>query len=126
MSIEHMAMYVQDLEMARDFFEKYFHAVAGTKYRNPEKEFSSYFLTFEGGSRLEIMNKTNLAPGLPGIRPGFAHIAFSVGSKENVDQLTKRFQEDGYEVSSGPRVTGDGYYESTIVGLEGNLIEIVE
>ena len=57
-------------------------------------------------------------------RTGYIHIAFSVGSKERVDSLTAQLQTDGYEVVSGPRTTGDGYYESCIVGIEGNQIEI--
>ena len=57
-------------------------------------------------------------------RTGFIHIAFSVGSKEKVDSLTDILKNDGYKVISGPRTTGDGYYESCIVGIEGNQIEI--
>ena len=57
-------------------------------------------------------------------RTGYAHIAFSVGSKENVDALTERLKGVGYEVVSGPRTTGDGYYESCIIAIENNQIEI--
>lgn len=52
------------------------------------------------------------------------HIAFSIGSKEKVDVLTAMLKADGYKVVSGPRTTGDGYYESCIVAIEGNQIEI--
>ena len=125
MYIEHVAMYVNDLEKARDFFARYFHAVSNDGYHNKNTGFRSYFLTFEGGARLEIMNKPGItdSAGEPG-GTGYAHVAFSVGSREAVDSLTARLRRDGYEVIGGPRVTGDGYYESSIVGVEGNLIEI--
>ena len=57
---------------------------------------------------------------------GYIHLAFSVGGKEQVNRLTKQLQDDGFAVISGPRITGDGYYESCIEGPEGNLIEITE
>ncbi len=53
-------------------------------------------------------------------RTGYAHVAFSVGSKERVDELIFRLRADGFSVISGPRTTGDGYYESCIVAIEGN------
>ena len=85
----------------------------------------SYFLSFDDGARLEIMNKPEMADFPKGFaRTGYAHIAFSVGSKEKVDALTAELKADGYEVVSGPRTTGDGYYESCIIAIEGNQIEI--
>lgn len=126
MKIEHIAMYVNDLEAARDFFIKYFNASSNAGYHNKNTDFRSYFLTFDGGSRLEIMNKPVMEnPEKTLTRTGFIHIAFSVGSKEKVDELTARMKADGYEVVSGPRTTGDGYYESCVVALEGNQIEII-
>ena len=125
MRIEHVAMYVSRLEEARDFFVTYLGAKANDGYHNPRTGFRSYFLTFAGGARLELMNKPTMtdAAKLPD-RTGYAHIAFSVGSKEAVDALTARLQADGYEVASGPRTTGDGYYESCILAVEDNQIEI--
>ena len=125
MRIEHIAMYVSDLEGARAFFEKYFGAVYNGMYRNPKTGFCSYFLTFDGETRLEIMSK----PGVDSDRgaaecTGLAHVAFSVGSAEKVDSLTALLRNDGYEVISGPRTTGDGYYESCISDAEGNRIEL--
>lgn len=125
MKIEHIALYVNDLENAKEFFIKYFGAEANDGYHNPRTDFRSYFLTFDDGARLEIMTKPGMedqakAPS----RTGFAHIAFSVGSKERVDSLTSELMADGYEVISGPRTTGDGYYESCVVAIEGNQIEI--
>ncbi len=125
MHIEHIAMYVNDLETTRDFFIKYFNATSNNGYHNKTTDFRSYFLSFDDGARLEIMNRPYMEDGEKDLsRTGYIHIAFSLGSREGVDELTTRLKEDGYEVLSGPRVTGDGYYESCIVGIEGNQIEI--
>lgn len=123
MKIEHVAMYVHSLEEAKLFFVKYFQAVPGTLYENPTTGFQSYFLTFDGGARLEIMTKPGLAEAVAA-ETGYAHIAFALGSREAVDVLTARLRADGYRVLSGPRITGDGYYESCIAGIEENLIEL--
>ncbi len=125
MKIEHIAMYVIDLEKAKDFFVKYFEAVSNDGYHNANTGFRSYFLKFEDGARLEIMKK----PIMEDIekttaRTGYIHLAISVGSREKVDEITAQLKADGYEVLSGPRTTGDGYYENCIVGMEGNQIEI--
>ncbi len=125
MKIEHIAMYVNDLEKAKAFFVKYFAAKSNDRYLNQKTNFQSYFLSFDDGARLEIMNK----PGMSDLpkdlaRTGYVHLAFSVGSKDKVNALTAELKADGYEVISGPRMTGDGYYESCLVALEGNQIEI--
>ena len=127
MKIENMAIYVNDLETARDFFVKYLGGSSNDGYHNKNTGFRSYFISFEDGARLELMNK----PGLEDLekslnRTGYVHIAFSVGSKEKVDEITALLQKEGFEVASGPRTTGDGYYESCIVVIEGNQIEITE
>lgn len=125
MKIEHVAMYVHHLEQTKDFFTHYFDAAAGDKYYNAKTGFESYFLTFEDGCRLEIMRKpemTDMDPAL--VHTGYAHIALSVGSKEKVDAFTKQLKNDGYKIISGPRTTGDGYYESCFVDAEGNQIEL--
>ncbi len=125
MNIEHIALYVRDLEGARVFFETYFEAQSNSLYHNPKTGFSSYFLSFADGARLEIMTKASLDQSqLPTERLGFIHLAFSLGSKERVDQLTQRMVADGYELLSGPRITGDGYYESCLLGFENNIIEL--
>lgn len=125
MKIDHIALYVNDLEGAKTFFETYFQAVSNGGYHNEMTDFRSYFLTFSDGSRLEIMTKPELTDSgnLLG-RFGYAHIALSAGSRGAVDALTARLRDGGYPTLSGPRVTGDGYYESCILGFEGNLIEI--
>lgn len=125
MKIEHIAMYVNDIEAAKEFFIKYLGASANDGYHNQRTDFRSYFLTFEDGARLEIMNKPGMADTEKALaRTGYIHIAFSVGSKEKVDLLTEQLKSDGFEAVSGPRTTGDGYYESCIIGIEGNQIEI--
>ena len=125
MKIEHIAMYVSDLERAKDFFSTYFGAVSNSGYHNARTGFRSYFLTFEDGARLEIMNRSECSGEEKNpYRYGFAHIAFSVGSREKVDSLTEQLHSAGFDVTSGPRVTGDGYYESCILDFEGNTIEI--
>ena len=125
MKIEHVAMYVEDLEKAREFFVKYLGGKSNSIYHNKKTDFRSYFISFEDGTRLEIMNKPQLEDVSKGIsRTGYIHIAFSVGSREKVDELTEILRNDGYEVLSGPRTTGDGYYESCILGIEGNQIEL--
>lgn len=125
MRIEHVAMYVNDLEGAKIFFERYLGASANEGYHNKTTDFRSYFLTFDDGARLEIMNRPGMDdPEKTLNRTGLIHIAFSVGNKEKVDELTRLLESDGYEVISGPRTTGDGYYGSCVVSIEGNQIEI--
>ena len=125
MRIEHIALYVNNLEGARDFFIKYFGAVSNEGYHNPGTDFRSYFLAFTDDSRLEIMTRPDLSDsGNLLNRFGYAHIAFSVGSKDAVDSLSTQLSADGYPIISGPRITGDGYYESCVLGFEGNIIEI--
>ena len=127
MKIEHAALYTEDLERMRSFFIKYFEASSNELYHNPKTGFTSYFLSFQEGARLEIMNKPQIEKtGDALVRTGFIHLAFSVGSKEKVDVLTETLRNDGYEVLSGPRTTGDGYYESLILGPERIQIEITE
>ena len=127
MRIEHIAMYVNDLEKARDFFVKYVGAVSNAGYHNQITGFRSYFLSFDDGARLEIMHKPDMVDEEKQLtRTGYIHIAFSLGNRQAVNELTERLKSDGYHVVSGPRITGDGYYESCIVGIEGNQIEITE
>ncbi len=127
MKIEHVAVWTQNLERLKDFYKTYFEAEAGVKYVNKDKEFESYFLTFRSGARLELMRSPAVV-SLPGdfeAQPmGYAHLAFSAGSEEQVDRLTARLRVDGYQIVSVPRRTGDGYYESAILDPDGNKIEI--
>jgi lactoylglutathione lyase len=128
MHIDHLAIWVRDLERIRAFYETYFGATANEKYVNPAKGFSSYFLSFpQGGPRLELMQM----PGIPDSKndaltqfTGLVHFAISVGDEAAVDDLTNRFRADGFTVVGEPRRTGDGYYESVVFDPEGNRIEI--
>lgn len=126
MFIEHIAIYINDLEENKKFFEKYFNAKSNEMYHNKNTGLKTYFLSFENGARLEIMTRPNMEENKKElIQTGFIHLAFKLGSKEKVDLLTERLANDGYKVLSGPRTTGDGYYESCILGPENNQIEIV-
>jgi lactoylglutathione lyase len=124
-TIEHAALWTPDLERSRAFYEHYFDATAGEKYVNPDKNFSSYFLTFDAGARLELMHTPEMASATE-TSPvlGYAHIAIAVGSEEAVDERTDRLRKDGYPVLDGPRRTGDGYYESVVEDPDGNRVEI--
>jgi len=128
MKIEHIAIWVKDLEKSRAFYQKYFGAVSNEKYYNPVKNFQSYFLSFDNGCRLEIMTKPDIREtenSYESQQYGIIHLAFSVDSKEKVDELTETLRKDGYTVAGESRTTGDGYYESVILDPENNIIEIV-
>ena len=126
MKIDHVAMYVNDLDAVKNFFVKYFNAVAGSKYSNFRNDFSNYFLKFEDGSRLEIMTRNSAVDAdKVRYRTGFHHIAISVGDRKDVDDLLKKFDSDGVIVVSGARTTGDGYYAAVVVDPEGNEVEII-
>ena len=129
MKIEHVAIWVNDLEAMKNFYEKYFNAVSGSKYFNPNKNFQSYFLSFGEGCRLELMQM----PGIPSSLndpykqfSGLIHFAIEVGSKEKVNFLTEQLRKDGHAIVGEPRTTGDGYYESIVLDPEGNRIEIMQ
>lgn len=127
MKLDHIALYVKDLENTRKFFTDYFGAVSNRLYHNPKTGLKTYFLSFGDGARLEIMSRPDTVDDeKKHLWTGFIHLAFSAGGKNQVDCLTKRLHDAGYPVISGPRTTGDGYYKSCIEGPEGNLIEISE
>jgi lactoylglutathione lyase len=127
MRIEHIAIWTSNLDRCKDFYTSYFGATAGPRYVNPAKGFESCFLSFGDGARLEVMTTTSLSlvqfpPGEE--RLGLTHLAISVGSERDVDDLTKRLQSDGITIVDGPRRTGDGYYESVVIDPDGNRVEI--
>lgn len=125
MKIEHIAIWVSDIEKMRRFYEQYFNVKAGEKYVNLKKNFTSYFLNFSEGARLELMQKSEISnEGNQDEHLGFIHFAVSVGSKKNVDLLTDKLRQDGFKITGEPRTTGDGYYESVVLDPEGNRIEI--
>ena len=125
--IEHVALWVEDVEAICGFYARYFGAEAGALYENPSKGFRSRFLTLSSGPRIEVMGTSSLAPvrhaeGAP--RMGLAHLALSLGSESDVDRLTAQLRSDGHSVLDGPRRTGDGYYESVVLDPEGNRLEL--
>ena len=127
MQIEHIAIWARDLERLKDFYTRYFLATAGDRYFNPKKNFTSYFLSFTNGARLEIMQMPDIPENKNDIQVqyvGLIHFAVAVGSKEGVDALTEKLRRDGYRIVGEPRTTGDGYYESVVLDPEGNRIEI--
>lgn len=120
----HIAIYTPDLERSKAFYQQYFGARSNGKYRN-ESGFSSYFLTFASGARLEIMSHTELVDReIADKTKGISHFAFSVGGQDEVVALTGRITGDGYALLSPPRKTGDGYFESCVADPDGNRIEI--
>ena len=125
MKIEHIAIWTEQLEVMKDFYCKFFKGKANGGYYNPNKGFRSYFLTFDGGARLELMSSVNMTENrnIPPAR-GYAHMAFTAGNRGDVDFLTEKIKSSGHKVVSGPRVTGDGYYESVIEDPDGNFVEV--
>lgn len=126
MKIEHLAIWVKDLENTCNYYETFFNAKRGEAYYNPNKNFRSYFLSFDMGARLELMHNPEV---LELVNPakeriGLVHFAISVGSKEKVDAITEQLRNAGYKIVGEPRTTGDGYYESVTLDPEGNRIEI--
>ena len=128
MRIDHAALFCRDLEQMRQFFIEYFDARSNEQYHNPRTGLRTYILSFtEGSTRLELMLRPDVQdadPSQPAI--GYVHLSFAVGSRKGVDLLTRRLAANGYTVTSGPRTTGDGYYESCILGPEGIQIELTE
>ena len=126
MRLEHIALYVEDLEVMKAFYVRNFGATANNQYHNQRTGLQTYFLSFDGGARLEIMQRPGLSSKASGEHVlGYTHISFKLGSAEKVDELTKSLQENGCPLLNGPRMTGDGYYESVLSDPEGNLIELV-
>ena len=126
MNIDHVAIYVNNLEVEKNFFVKYFNAKASEKYTNFRNDFTSYFLTFDNGSRFEIMHRIGmLDPKKEKYRSGYHHIAINVGSIEDVNTITGTIEDDGMVIVAAPRKTGDGYYASIVTDPEGNEIEIL-
>lgn len=129
MILEHVAIWTNDLERVKDYYEKFYGGRAGNKYRNESTGFESYFLTFESGARLEIMQR----PGIPENRNdvvhaqhlGIIHLAFSVNTRKEVEEKAMQLAEHNYVILRGPRMTGDGYYEFETLDPDGNRLEVV-
>jgi lactoylglutathione lyase len=128
MKLEHVAIWTEDLERLKDYYVKYFGGKSNDKYFNPTKNFESYFLTFESGARLEIMKKpdipTNLNDTIIKQHQGIIHLAFGVETMAEVEGKLKELQQNGYQILSGPRKTGDGYYEFETLDPDNNRLEV--
>lgn len=124
-TLDHAAVYVRDLEGTRAFYQRYLGASSNDGYHNPRTGLRTYFLTFDGGARVEIMSRPDVDRDAEHGSLGWAHAAFTLGSREAVDELAARLREDGVPVINGPRTTGDGYYEAVVLDPEGNEVEIV-
>lgn len=127
MKITHIAIWTKDLEAMREFYIRYFNGVSNDKYINPLKKFESYFISFESGPAIELMRRESLADGSHEIneRLGITHLAFTLGSEEAVNFLTETLRADGYRIGGEPRKSGDGYFESVVLDVEGNRIELL-
>ena len=126
MKIDHFALYTEDLPRMRAFYERFFAGRAGAKYHNSATGLETIFLQFPDGGRLELMRRPGVAGGdARSSRLGYAHLAFTVGTPQGVDRLSAHIREAGYPVLSGPRMTGDGYYESCVLDPDGNPVELV-
>ena len=126
---DQIAIWTADLDVSKDFYTKYFNMICGEKYTNPQKHFSSYFLSFKDSSvRIELMQRPDILNhnNIKGITNGLTHFAISVGSKELVNSITEQLRADKFIIQGEPRTTGDGYYESVVLDPEGNPIEITE
>ncbi len=125
MYIDHIALWTNDLERLKDFYSRFFNCSVSERYDNIKKQFSSYFLSFQDGARIEIMKRTDITEGTGKEKIGLAHFAVVVGTKDQVDKQTKILEQAGVIVESYPRTTGDGYYESVILDPDKNRIELV-
>lgn len=127
MHIDHIAIWTTDLERLKTFYETYFDARAGDRYTNPRTGFESYFLTFATGARLELMRRPDIPASRDSVAAqhlGLIHFAIALGSEAAVDRLTARLRVDGYPILDGPRRTGDGYYEATLLDPDQNRLEL--
>jgi lactoylglutathione lyase len=118
--IVHIAIWVNNLEAMKHFYLTHFDTKAGNIYTNASTGFSSCFISFSGGVRLELMHNASEKPAAG----SWGHFAIYVGSRANVDSFTEELKNKGVNIIRMPRVTGDGYYESLIEDIEGNRVEI--
>ena len=128
MTLEHVAIWTNNLEQLRQYYQTFFGAQSNTRYSNPQKKFESYFLSFASGARLELMTR----PDIPGNKndtvqaqhTGIIHLAFGVDTMQAVDEKAQELLAAGFSLLSGPRKTGDGYYEFETLDPDNNRIEV--
>ncbi len=124
MKIDHLAIWANDMKKLREFYLKYFICKSNSKYENIAKQFSSYFLTFQGGTRIELMHRPDVNTKIEQETIGYAHISINIGTRAKVDSMTKKMEDEGVVIVGKPRTTGDGYYESVVLDPEKNKIEL--
>lgn len=128
MTLEHVAIWTRQLEKLKNYYITYFGGTPNTKYVNEEKSFESYFLAFASGARLELMSRptvpVNLNDTVNEQHLGIIHLAFGVDSMDEVDQKASQLKNDGFPILSGPRKTGDGYYEFETLDPDNNRVEV--
>ncbi len=128
MILEHVAIWTNNLEQLKDYYIKYFGAISNEKYSNEKKQFQSYFLSFGSGARLEIMSRPdipdNLNDTISAQHNGIIHLAFGVDTMKQVEEKAAQLQKDGFKILSGPRKTGDGYYEFETLDPDNNRLEV--
>ena len=125
MKIGHIAIWTENLEEMKEFYTTYFGGVSNEKYINPVKGFESYFITFDGETTLEIMRRKDVTNKVEVESLGLCHLAFTVGTKDQVLELTERFRTDGYQIAGEPRTSGDGYFESVVLDVDNNRVELI-
>lgn len=126
-TLEHAAIWTNQLENLRMYYETYFDAHSNEKYLNQGKKFESYFLTFASGARLELMQRHDITDQRNNIDKqhlGLIHLAFEVDSVEDVNQKAIQLKQAGFEILQGPRITGDGYYEFETLDIDNNRLEV--
>jgi len=128
MNLDHVAIWTTHLGQLKDYYVKYFNGQANEKYTNKEKLFESYFVTFDSGTRLELMKMPgipeNLNDPLERQHQGIIHLAFGMETMEKVSEKSIELAKDGFKIIRGPRKTGDGYYEFETLDPDNNRIEV--
>ena len=122
--LEHVGVWVRDIDRVAAFYERHFGATIGGRYENPRKGFASRFLRFDGGARLELMTRADITGSAAGETLGLAHVAIALSGEAAVDALAAELRAAGVPILDGPRRTGDGYYECVVRDPEGNRVEI--
>lgn len=128
MTLEHVAIWTDNLEKLREYYMKYFGGISNEKYTNDKTQFQSYFLSFKSGARLEIMFMPNIPENkndtIGAQHRGIIHLAFGVDTTREVEQKARQLEMDGFKILSGPRRTGDGYYEFETLDPDNNRLEV--
>ena len=128
MTLEHVAIWTDRLEALKDYYVKYFEGSSNDKYNNETNRFESYFLSFRSGARLELMSMPNIPDNcndrIVSQHKGIIHLAFGVDTIKEVDEKAKQLAAAGFHILSGPRKTGDGYYEFETLDPDNNRLEV--